>query len=196
MKPADRRDHIVRIGAEHFSRDGYDRASMSAIAADAGVTRALVYHYFPGKESLLEAVLRREGAALLAATAPNFEATAAENLSGALHAYLDHFGASEGHLRELYTPHPQSPPVVWEITAANHEVQVARLLESLGRTETPRLRLVLSAWLALVEEAARASSGTDLDRSEVVATCLAALDAMIGLDEETTRRTAGTKEEA
>ncbi|MDP9851695.1 helix-turn-helix domain-containing protein [Corynebacterium lowii] len=59
MGSADRSEQIVRVAAEHFARHGIAGASLSAIARDAGVTRALVYHYFAGKEALLEAVLRR-----------------------------------------------------------------------------------------------------------------------------------------
>lgn len=182
MSPDDRRDQIVRVAAEHFAREGYDRASMSRIAGDAGVTRALVYHYFAGKEAVLEAVLRREAADLLTATALDPTLSARENIERALHAYLDHFTASSGELRELYTPHPMTPPVVWEIASANHAVQVARLLQGLGAPDTPRLRLALGAWLALVEEAAREAVTVDVPRESVVELCLDALHAVTGLE--------------
>lgn len=171
----------MRVAAELFAREGYDRAAMSRIAANAGVTRALVYHYFPGKEALLEAVLRREGSVLLDATDPDPSLSPRENVIRALHAYLDHFAASEGELRELYTPHPTAPPVVWEIAAANHETQIARLLESLGLEESPQSRLVLGAWLAFVEQAARESATAGLRREAIVQLCLTALQATTGL---------------
>ncbi|GAA5115751.1 TetR/AcrR family transcriptional regulator [Pseudonocardia adelaidensis] len=40
-----------------FARDGIDRATLAAIAEDAGVTRGAVYHHFADKEALLAAVL-------------------------------------------------------------------------------------------------------------------------------------------
>lgn len=181
MLPDDRREQIVRVAVEHLAREGYDRATMSRIAADAGVTRALVYHYFPGKEALLEAVLRREANVLLEATAPSPGLPPRENLVRALNAYLDHFAASKGELRELYTPHPMTPPVVWEIAAANHDTQVARLFDALNLPETPRLRLALGAWLAFVEEAARESATADVNRAEVVQLCLSSLLAATGV---------------
>lgn len=181
MHPDDRRDQIVRVAAEHFAREGYDRASMSRIAREAGVTRALIYHYFAGKEAVLEAVLRREADTLLTATAPDPTLSAGENLVRALDAYLDHFAASRGELRELYTPNPKTPQVVWEIASTNHEIQVARLLDSLGQPETPRLRLALGAWLAFVEDAARESVNLDVGRDEIIRLCLDALRAVTGL---------------
>ena len=71
MEPADRQEQIVRVAATHLSRDGAAGVSMSSIAKDAGVTRALIYRYFPGKQALLDAVLRHESERLLAATEPD-----------------------------------------------------------------------------------------------------------------------------
>ena len=48
---------IVRIAAEMFDELGYERASMSAIAARVGGSKATLYRYFTSKEELLRAVL-------------------------------------------------------------------------------------------------------------------------------------------
>jgi AcrR family transcriptional regulator len=181
MDPDDRRDQIVRVAVDHFARHGYDKASITRIAHEAGVTRALVYHYFPGKEPLFEAVLRREAQTLLAATEPDPRATPRQNVQRALDAYLTHFGAAGGALRTLYSPHPAAPAVVGDLAAANHAVQVGWLREHLGLDDDPRTRLALSAWLAFVEQTARGAAGSpDLDRAEVVALCLTTLEAAVG----------------
>jgi len=52
-----RRARIVRTAFEAFSAHGYRGASLVQIAADSGVSRAGLVHYFPTKESLLAAVL-------------------------------------------------------------------------------------------------------------------------------------------
>lgn len=182
MHPDERREQIVRVAGHHFAHAGYDRASMSRIATDAGVTRALLYHYFPGKEALLEAVLRHEGAALLAATALDETISARANLERTLHAYLAHFTASTGEMRGLYTPHPTVPAVIWEIAAANHTIQIARLIEGLSLDDTPRVRHALGAWLALVEHAARDGAESDVEPDDIVRLCLDTLRAVTGLD--------------
>jgi len=181
MDPDRRREQIVRVAAEHFSRVGFGRAAMTQIAADAGVTRALVYHYFPGKESVLEAVLQREADALLAATAPDPELEPGANLVRALEAYLDHFTRSEGAVRELYSPHPTSPAMVWVIAATNHDLQIGRLLEMLGEPKSPPLELALGAWLAFVETAAREHGGSGVGRDDLVRLCLGALQVTTGI---------------
>ena len=52
-----KKKEIVRIAAELFEELGYERASMSAIAARVGGSKATLYGYFRSKEELLRAVL-------------------------------------------------------------------------------------------------------------------------------------------
>lgn len=181
LSPDDRRDQILAVAAEHFARDGKGSVSVRDIAQDAGVTRALVYHYFPGKETLLEAVIRREAAALLDATAPDPTLSAMENLERALGLYLDYFSASGGHVRQLYAPSSTSPPLLWEVTEANHQVQVERIRTYLDQPDTPAVRLAIRAWLAFVTDAARERAKTSaVSRAEVISLCMNALSAVTG----------------
>lgn len=49
-----------------FRDYGYDGASLTALSAAAGLSRASLYHHFPGgKEDMARAVLARSGAALM-----------------------------------------------------------------------------------------------------------------------------------
>lgn len=52
-----------------YLRSGYDGASMDAIAAEAGVTKPVLYDCYPNKRELFAALLRRETERLLEATA-------------------------------------------------------------------------------------------------------------------------------
>lgn len=196
MNPADRSEQIVRVAAGHFARDGVASASMSAIAKDAGVTRALVYHYFPGKEALLNAVLRRESGLLLEATRPDPALSARENLERALGAYLDFFAASSGGVRELYSP-ASRVPTVREPADANHEVHVRWLLDYSDADDTPRARLALGAWLAFVELAARQTvGGDDVTRDEVVDLCISTLEGAMDTTFPHVRATTTKKKES
>ena len=53
----DKRDAMLHQAAVVFSRDGYDRASMAQLAAECGVSKALLYHYYVSKEALLFAIV-------------------------------------------------------------------------------------------------------------------------------------------
>jgi TetR/AcrR family transcriptional regulator len=54
----EKRQAILNRSAELFSEYGYDRASMSRIAAACGVSKANLYHYYKDKEGLLFDVIR------------------------------------------------------------------------------------------------------------------------------------------
>ncbi|OBF00226.1 TetR family transcriptional regulator [Mycobacterium sp. 852002-10029_SCH5224772] len=49
------RQRIIDAARERFMRDGYERATVRAIAADAGVDVAMVYYFFGNKEGLFTA---------------------------------------------------------------------------------------------------------------------------------------------
>jgi len=73
----EKRDVILREAAALFARHGYTGTSISMIAAACGVSKALLYHYYPDKEAVLFDILHAHLAdlvkrvqAVVAATAP------------------------------------------------------------------------------------------------------------------------------
>jgi AcrR family transcriptional regulator len=56
-----RRERLLDAALEVFVAKGCDGASVKDIAAAAGVTQGLLYHYFEGKDALLETLLRERG---------------------------------------------------------------------------------------------------------------------------------------
>ncbi|AUY50097.1 TetR/AcrR family transcriptional regulator [Streptomyces sp. CB01881] len=59
---AEKRQAIVRAARTVFGRDGYTRASIDAIAAEAGVSTRTIYNHFAGKELLFRTVVRESSA--------------------------------------------------------------------------------------------------------------------------------------
>jgi AcrR family transcriptional regulator len=49
------RQRIIDVARDRFMRDGYEGATVRAIAADAGVDVAMVYYFFGSKEGLFTA---------------------------------------------------------------------------------------------------------------------------------------------
>jgi TetR/AcrR family transcriptional repressor of mexJK operon len=49
---------ILEAARDHFYANGLERASVDAIAADAGVSKMTIYSHFASKEALFEAVVR------------------------------------------------------------------------------------------------------------------------------------------
>jgi len=83
---------ILDAARQVFAGQGYHAASMNDVARKAGLAKAAVYHYFPGKHALLEALhkdLWTEGAARLAAAPrPRSLRQALRYFGG---EYLEHF---------------------------------------------------------------------------------------------------------
>lgn len=60
----ERSAQILRAAARAFARAGYAATSMEDVAAEAGVTRLIVYRHYPSKEDLYRAVLEAVDARL------------------------------------------------------------------------------------------------------------------------------------
>ncbi|WP_437579320.1 TetR/AcrR family transcriptional regulator [Sorangium sp. So ce887] len=64
---AQKRSAILVAARELFLADGFDRSSVDAVAARAGVSKRTVYDYFGDKQALLLAVVESAGELLMAA---------------------------------------------------------------------------------------------------------------------------------
>lgn len=60
-----KRRAILDQSAGLFAKNGYDRTSMAEVAAACGVSKALLYHYYVGKETLLFDILHEHLQGLL-----------------------------------------------------------------------------------------------------------------------------------
>src|SRR5699024_1792131 len=84
-----KRSTILHAARDLFVTEGFDRSSVDAIAARAGVSKRTVYDYFGDKRSLLRDVLEGLGRSLLAAIRSSLRdslagITAADQLEPAL----------------------------------------------------------------------------------------------------------------
>lgn len=64
-KPISRKELILERAEQHFADDGFQGASLSAIARDCGVGNPGLLHHFPSKEVLYRAVLEKQAEALM-----------------------------------------------------------------------------------------------------------------------------------
>jgi TetR/AcrR family transcriptional regulator len=57
MPASDRRTQLLQIALNVFSRKGFNGTTTKEIAAEAGVTEAVIFRHFPTKQALYQAVL-------------------------------------------------------------------------------------------------------------------------------------------
>lgn len=52
-----KRAQILSAAAKVFATEGYDRASMTQLARECGISKANIYHYYGGKDAILYDIL-------------------------------------------------------------------------------------------------------------------------------------------
>ena len=88
LQTDERRRQLLEAGARVFTERSYDDASMAEVARAAGISKGLLYHYFPSKRDLFVATLEAAAAELREITQPDPALPIPEQLVGVLDAYL------------------------------------------------------------------------------------------------------------
>jgi len=73
----DKQRAILTSAAAVLAEQGMDKASMAQIAGQAGVSKALLYHYYPGKDALIFDIIRTHLTELVEAVEAADDATLA-----------------------------------------------------------------------------------------------------------------------
>jgi AcrR family transcriptional regulator len=89
LQAEDRRQQLLERGAELFASHSYDELSMREIARKVGISKPLLYHYFPSKQAFFEATLAQAAAQLRARTEPDPNLPPLDQLRGSLEAFLE-----------------------------------------------------------------------------------------------------------
>lgn len=89
MSTDGRREHLLNAGVELLKTRPYQEVSIEEIAREAGVSKGLLYHYFPTKRDFIVAALQRGSREMAKLLAPNPELAPIKRLDASLDAYLD-----------------------------------------------------------------------------------------------------------
>jgi len=167
LKVGERRRQLLESGTDLFTRYAFDELSMATIAREAGVSKALLYHYFPSKADLFEATMRQAAEEIAARTEPDPDLPPAEALAASLGSFLQWIEENELAYRKLM----QSAASIGDATTLIEEVRqhtAGRLLAGLDPDPSPKVRAVVRAWLWFVDGACLDwLEHRDMDRSEL-----------------------------
>ena len=182
LSPEDRRAELLALGAEVFGKRPYDEVRIDEIAERAGVSRALMYHYFPDKRAFFAAVVKDEADRLYAATnnPPQVGMTMFEEIRTGVLAYMAYHQQNPEAAWAAYVGLGRSDPVLLGIDeeAKNRQMEhiISRIAEVVSGMADNRalkpdverdLRVILSGWLAFTFEVCRQriiDPTTDADR--------------------------------
>src|SRR5918999_2204654 len=84
----ERRRRLLELGKDLFTRHTYAELSMATIAREAGISKALLYHYFPSKQAFFVATLEQQAEELAKRLEVDSDLPPAAQLSRALDAFL------------------------------------------------------------------------------------------------------------
>jgi AcrR family transcriptional regulator len=165
----ERRRRLLVRGAELFERHSYDELSMARIARAAGISKALLYHYFPSKQAYFAATLEQAAGELAAAIEPDPALPRAEQLSRAVDAYLawveDHAQAYAKLMQSL-----GAVPQVRETVDRVRRATAARIVAGVAGDQParPALRAAVRGWLWFMDGALEDwLEHRDMDRAEL-----------------------------
>ena len=181
LRPEERREELLDVGAEFFAGQRYDDVLMEEVAARAGVSRALLYKYFPGKRELFAAIYRRAADRLLEGARLDPDLPMADAVSAGLDAHIDYFAA---HRLTVLTANRTlaGDPLIQAIIDDELAVLRGRMLDAAGFGGHARdvASAALRAWLVFVREmCVEWLEGQAIDRDEVRAVCLRTLAAAL-----------------
>ena len=91
----ERRRQLLDASARIFTERRYDAVSMSEIAAAAGISKGLLYHYFENKQELFRATLEDAARDIAVRIEPDTSLPPADRVSRSIDAYLDWIEAHE-----------------------------------------------------------------------------------------------------
>ena len=171
LPPAERREQLIGAALSIAAREGYDNLAFEKVANRAGVTRNLVYHYFPGgRQELLEAAAHRAGDQLSSDWITDPGVPLQERLATNLSRMMDH-AEEPTEAWQLYRQGRGSvDPKLLEIMALYREKIITTIsLNQLGTADPPRVvRIALDGFIAYAETVVEAALGEGLPRERVI----------------------------
>jgi AcrR family transcriptional regulator len=183
MDVDERRRRLLELGTDLFARFSYDELSMARIAREAGISKALLYHYFPSKRAYFSSALEAKAAELAALTQTDPDASPLEQLTGSLDAFLGWVDENA----EAYAKLVRSAAAIPEVRETVDRVREAtsrRILDGLspGAPPPPPLRTAVRAWLwfmdgAILDWVAERDVSRDQLRGLLLGTLLGAVTA-------------------
>jgi AcrR family transcriptional regulator len=152
MRHAERRMRLLALGRDLFARHAYDELSMADIARAAGISKPLLYHYFPSKRRYFEATLREAAGEVLERTRPDPGLAPLDQLRGGLDAFLELVDANRVAYLKLMRS-ATSASEVRELLEGLRAATAERILSTLPGASSPATRTAVRAWLWFVEGA-------------------------------------------
>jgi AcrR family transcriptional regulator len=180
----DRRRQLVAIGLSKIVETPIQDLSLDDVAAEAGISRGLLFHYFPTKTDFYLACIAAAGRRMLRTTAPDEELPGEQQVEMVTRLMVEQIERRRDFYLALVHGHGVADPRVSEVMESVRDGSTDRVVVALGLPE--RQRDVVRAWWAYTEDRALTWSAVPTGErpvpvSGLVAECVAALHALLAL---------------
>ncbi|PUA80256.1 TetR/AcrR family transcriptional regulator [Nocardioides currus] len=161
LSAEDRRRQLVGIGLSRIVDTPIQDLSLDAVAAEAGISRGLLFHYFPTKTDFYLACIAAAGRRILRNTAPSSDDPGPEQVRSMLVAMIEQIDRRRAFYLTLVHGSGVADPRVSEVYDSVRSVSTDRVMAALG-LDAAAYDLV-HAWWAYVEDRALSWSAEPAD---------------------------------
>lgn len=177
LEPQQRREHLLDAGAALFAEQPYEDVLMGNIAVRAGVSRALLYHYYPTKHDLYVALFKRASTRFLSRSSLDPQLGLAEQLATTLEAHIqsfvDHPFEAVAINRGALSDDPAIQAIVVEELSVVGKCLVDQLVAEGRHPDTADI--AVEGWLAFVRAVCvKWIQSENISRADVTDMCLRA----------------------
>ena len=156
-----RRQQLLELGLQLFGNQTYDELSIDEIAKRAGVSKGLLYHYFPSKRAFYVALVREAARELLEETDVDAQLVGHEldpmGIRTRIRAFLEYISRRRSSYSFLLRGGVGTDTEVAEIVEQTRQAVLNQMISRLSRfgadPEAPTTRLRLRGWLGFLEAA-------------------------------------------
>lgn len=150
----ERREQLLSLAVLAFSSKSYDEVSVDDLAQSAGVSKGLLYHYFPSKRELYVATVRTAAEQLIERVLPDPTLSVRDQIALGLDGYLSFVEQNAAAYSSLIQSGIGRDDEVLTIIDSTRMRFVGIMLERGGQTLlNPAQQTLLRGWVGMVEAA-------------------------------------------
>jgi AcrR family transcriptional regulator len=187
LEPQQRREHLLDTAAAMFAEKPYEDVFMDDIAARAGVSRALLYVYYPSKRDLYVAIFKRASNTILARTHPDPQLPLVAQLATGLEAHIQYFADHPFEAITINRGALSDDPAIQAIVTEELNIVGQRLIDKLVGEGRPRdvTEIAVEGWLGFVRAACvKWVQAQKISRAQLSEMCLNAFGCALGCPNE------------